>query len=422
MALISIADTIMVGVVGPHAIAAVGLVTQPRFIVLTLIMALNMAVTCITARRRGENDQEGAVRCLKQSLILSLGLSVVLSVVAYLARRPLLYFAGAQDDTIALSLEYFEFVLIGTPICALLMTISAAQRGIGQTKISMVINMVANAVCLVANYLLIGGRMGFPALGVRGAGVALLIGWSCGLVIAVLSLIDRRGFLCIFTKGVSWKFDRETLSAMYKVSSGSFVEQICLRIGFLSYAKIVAGLGTMMFATHQILMNILSLSFSVGDGLGIAASALVGISLGERRPDLSIMYGKVCQRMSFVTCSVLFLLFTFQGRNMIHAFTTEPEIITTGAMIMPMLGIILFGQASQMILMGSLRGAGDTKYTAIVSLICVMILRPGLSYILIHPVGWGLIGAWIGLFVDQYLRLVLTARRFSSGKWMNISL
>lgn len=422
IALISMADTVMVSVVGPHAIAAVGLVTQPRFIVLTLIMSLNMAVTSITARRKGQNDPDGAVRCLKQALILSLGLSALLAATAALARTPLLLFAGAQPDTLELARGYFEVILLGTPINAIGMTISSAQRGIGETRVSMGINLVANGVNLVFNYLLIGGRFGFPALGVRGAAVATVIGWSCGLVLAVLSVARRGGFLFVFSREISWAFDRRTMHSMYQVASGSFIEQICLRIGFLAYSKIVAGLGTMMFAAHQICMNILSLSFSFGEGFGIAASSLVGQNLGAKRPDLSIVYGKVCHRMSFFTCTAMFFLFAFAGKYMVLAFTDEQQIIDVCIPILFIAGIVIFGQASQMIYMGSLRGAGDTRYTAIISMICILFIRPTQAYLFAYVLELGLVGAWLALIADQYLRLVLTERRFSSGKWMSIEL
>lgn len=421
IALISMADTIMVGVVGYQAIAAVGLSTQPRYIVLTLIMSLNMAVTAITARRKGQNDQDGAVQCLKQALAISLGMALVLSVSAFLGRRELLLLAGAKSDTLGPASEYFAILMTGIPASAVSMTISAALRGIGETRASMKINMAANVVNLAFNFLLIGGRFGFPALGVRGAAIATVIGQCVGLLLALAAVAHRERFLFLFSRS-GWKIDRKLLKSIYQVAGGAFLEQLCLRIGFLAYARIVAELNTMMFAAHNICMNILSLSFSIGEGFGVAASSLVGQNLGAKRPDLSIVYGKVCQRMSYIACTGMFFIFAFLGRSLMRLFTDEPAILEVGEPIMLIMGVIVFGQASQMILMGSLRGAGDTKYTAVVSMISVMLLRPALSYALTYPVGLGLVGAWLSLLGDQYLRLFLTAKRFSSGKWMSIEL
>ena len=421
IALISMMDTVMVGVLGPHAIAAVGLVTQPRFIVLTPIIALNIAVTSVCARRRGQNDEEGAARCLKQSIILSIGISTLLSVVALLFSRDILLMAGAQPDTIEMANQYFLIILLGTPAYSLSITICAAQRGIGQTRVSMRVNIVANLINICLNYLLIGGNWGFPRLGVRGAAIATVVGWGCSLVLAVLSLSHKDRFLFIFSRG-GWRFDRETFSSLYRVTSGSFVEQICMRIGFVMTSVLVANLGTIMFAANQILLNILSLSFSCGEGLSIAAASLVGRSLGEKRPDLSIMYGKVCQRMAIILSVLIFLIFAFFGTSMVAIFTDEQAILDISRIIMILMGFIVFGQTSQLIFMGALRGAGDTRYTAIVSMLSIMLLRPTLTYLFAFPLAWGLVGAWFALIADQYLRLALTHVRFSSGKWLSIQL
>lgn len=421
IALMSMADTVMVGGVGPHAIAAVGLATQPRFLALALIFSLNVAVVSICARRRGENNRDGAVRCLKQALLLSAAISIVTAIVASMFSRELLLFAGAQADTIEEAKAYFDIILLGLPINAICMTISSAQRGIGQTRISMYINMTANAVNLVLNYLLIEGKFGFPRMEVRGAAVATVIGMGVGLILAVISISGEDKFLFVFSRE-GWGFDKQTLSSMFLVASGSFAEQLFMRIGFFSYSIIIARLGTIVFAAHQILMNILSLSFSLGEGFGIAATSLVGRSLGEKRPDLSIVYGKVCQRMSFISCFVMFFIFIFLGKPMVGVFTSDKAILDISGPILIVMGVIVFAQSSQMIFSGCLRGAGDTRYTAAISLATIVILRPFLAWFLAYRLGFGLFGAWAGLFADQYLRLFFTMRRFSSGKWMSIEL
>lgn len=421
VSLISMADTVMVSVVGDAAIAAVGIVSQPRFLVQTFILALNIAVTSIAARRKGEGDSAGAISCLKQGLILSVLISIITSVIMYPTARPFLLFTGAQAETIGMATDYFRILLIGIPFNSVSLTLCAALRGIGNTRASMTVNLAANIINLIFNYFLIGGNYGFPKLGVSGAAIATAIGWFCGLLLALIAVARKEAFLFLFTRE-GWRFDRRTLGAMYKVASGSFWEQLCMRAGFFTYAKVIAGLGTLMFAAHQILINILSLSFCFGEGFGIAATSMVGQSMGAKRPDLSIVYGKACQRMSIVTSSAVFLILALLGRSMTRLFTQDPEILRVCGLILYMIGLILFAQCGQMIFMGCLRGAGDTKYVAAISLISIMLLRPAVAYYLAFPMGMGLIGAWFAFFMDQILRLALTVRRFSSGRWMSIKL
>jgi len=421
ISLISMADTVMVSVIGEEAIAAVGLVTQPRFLVMTLVTALNTAVTAITARRKGENNARGASDCLKQGIVLSALISLAACLLVSPFTEPLLRFVGAQDDAIGMSKTYFDTLLRALPVLCVSLTISAALRGTGNTKASMAINMSSNLVNLAFNYLLIGGNLGFPALGVRGAALATDIGWSVGLLLGVCFVTRRGAFLSVLsTRG--WAPERENLRSVFKVASGTLVEQLCMRAGFMMYGMIVAGLGTLMFAAHQILSNIMSLSFSFGEGYGIAASSLVGQNLGRKRPDLSIVYGKICQRLSFLTSTAVFLVLALFGRHMMRAFTDDATIVETGGRVMVIMVAIIYLQASQMIFMGSLRGAGDTRYTAVVSLVCIAGVRPAISWSLAYAAGVGLLGAWVGFLVDQALRLYFTFRRFSSGKWVKIKL
>ncbi len=169
---------------------------------------------------------------------------------------------------------------------SLSMTINAAQRGAGNTRISMRTNLTANLVNVVFNYLLIGGNLGFPRLGVAGAAVATVLGSAVSLGMAIASLLHRDRFLTVLEKE-PWRFDGTVLKSLANISSSAFVEQVFMRIGFFIYAKIVASLGTTDFATHQICMNIMSLSFTFGDGLSVASAALVGQSLGAKRPDMA---------------------------------------------------------------------------------------------------------------------------------------
>ncbi len=421
VALVSLVDTMMVSSVGTEAIAAVALCTQPRFVIITPVLALNVAVTSIVARRKGESDAISAGHCLRQGILISLVVSILAAVLTMIFRWEILWFVGAQADTIEQANLYLEYILLGIPAFCVSATICAAQRGAGFTRVTMRVNVVANLVNIFFNYLLIEGKFGFPRLEIKGAAIATSLGWTVGLFLALYSVSDREHFLTIRTKE-GWRFEKKTLQPMFQVASGAFVEQAFMRVGLVTYSRLVAGLGTMMLAANTIGMNIVSMSFSIGDGLGVCAASLVGQNLGKKRPDLADMYGKVCSRIAAVICSIIFIFFVLRGRWIFSLFSDEPAIVQVSEAIMIIISITTMGQAIQLVYMGSLRGAGDTRYTAVVSMLCLMILRPGLAWILAYPAQMGLIGAWLGFLADQYLRLLLTYLRFKGGKWMKIRL
>ena len=198
------------------------------------------------------------------------------------------------------------------------------------------------------------------------------------------------------------------------------VEQIFLRIGFFTYAKAVASLGTVDFSAHQVCMNIMHISFAIGDGLQIACTSLVGQSLGARRPDLAMIYGKVSQRIGMILAVMTAIIITLLRSQLLGFFTSDVEVIAAGSIPMMILSVTVLFQIPQVIVVGSLRGAGDVKFVAAMMLISVTLVRPILAWVLCYPIGLGLIGAWMALFLDQITRFSLSFWRYHQGNWTKI--
>ena len=155
ISLIGAVDMMMVGGLGTNAIAAVGITTQPKFLIMAFVLALNTGTTVIVSRRKGENNQEGARKALRNALIFSVGISFISSLIGFIFSREILMFSGANSDYINEAMIYFNIVLVGNFFYLISLTITAAQRGVGNTKISLVTNLSANIVNIIFNYLLI---------------------------------------------------------------------------------------------------------------------------------------------------------------------------------------------------------------------------------------------------------------------------
>lgn len=419
--MIGTVDTIMVGTLGKGAIAAVGITIQPKFVLLAAIFSLNIGITAITARRKGQKDQKGANETIRAGIIVSATISILMSILGYIFAKPILIFTGAESSYLLDAVTYFRILMISIPFQSLSLTINAAQRGCGMTKISLTTNVTSNVINIIFSFLLINGIGVFPRLGVKGAAIAAAMGAVVAFIISLVTLFDKNRYLNFFYKA-AWTIQAQVLSPIMKVTSSAFVEQVFMRIGFLAYAAMVARLGTTEYATHIICMNLLSLSFCFGDGLSVATSALVGQNMGAKRPDLSILYGKIGQRLAFMISCIIFLVFLFGRSFLVSLFSNEAAIIALGANIMILAAMSTHVQTSQVVLNGCLRGAGDTAYVAMVSLISIALVRPLLTWYLCFPVGMGIYGAWVALLVDQFFRFITSYKRFSSGKWTTIAL
>lgn len=428
--LASMVDLMMVGSLGAWALTAVGLTTQPKFLLMTLFMAMNVGATAMVARHKGAGNQDRAQLAVRQAMLLTFVLSLAMSIIGYIFAPQLILFMGASEQaTLDGGVIYLRIQMMGFVFMAITSSVTAVLRGVGDSRTAMVYNLVANLSNVVLNYLLIYSTrtitvfgasftMWGAGMGVAGASLATALGQIFAFFMAMYAITRKTNYLYLdFRKG--FKPDKDALSNIFAIGFPSMIEQLFMRAGMIAFSKIVAGLGTVAYATHQVCMNIQALSFMNGQAFGVSATSLMGQSLGRQRVDMAQSYTKRARNMGMLVAAVLAVVFFFFGGNIVALYNSEPEIVTTGALIMTIIAIIQPLQASQFITAGALRGAGDTKATAAVIFVTTLFLRPILAYVLINNFGMGLVGAWVAMVIDQALRSLLIAMRFASGKWMH---
>ncbi|MCD8574957.1 MAG: MATE family efflux transporter [Erysipelotrichaceae bacterium] len=419
ISIIGAVDMMMVGRLGESAIAAVGITNQPKFILLSMLFALNVGTTVVISRRRGEKNHQALKDVMRHSLIIAFIMSLVFAIIGIVFAKELVLIAGASSDYLQTSIDYLRVIMIGNFFLGMSMNINAAQRGVGNTLIAMKTNLTANVVNVILNFLLINGIWIFPRLEVVGAGIATTIGNFVMFVIAFRSILDKESLLYQSFKD-SFKYSKEIVASFVKLGKPALTEQIFIRIGFLLYARAVADLGTTAFATHQLVMNVMVISFAIGDGLSTANSALIGQSLGAKRPDVAMGYGKITQRIGLTAAILFSTLLALNRESVLSLFTNDQTIIDLGAPLIVILSVIILFQIVQVIVVGALRGAGDVKFVATLSLVSVSIVRPALTYVFAYGLGFGLTGAWMSVLVDQIMRFVISQVRFNSATWTKI--
>lgn len=418
--LASMVDMIMVGRLGAWAITSVGLTTQPKFLMMTAFMAMNVGATALVARYKGEGSIKKANTVLRQALLLTFILSAIASLVGFIFSEQFILFMGAAEtETIAGGTIYFKIQMAGFIVLALTSTLTAALRGVGDTRIAMVYNLIANIVNVIFNYLLIFGHFGFPRMEVAGASLATIIGQCVAFIIALAVVIRGDRNLKLSFKD-SFKPDWKIVKSIFNIGIPAMVEQIVMRIGIIIYAKTVASLGTVAYATHQVCLNIQGLSFMNGQAFAVSATSLVGQSLGKKRPDMAQAYSLRTRRIGMIISLIFACILFLFSTQIIGLYTDDSRIIEKGAKILMFVAFTQPFQASQFILAGALRGAGDTRAVAVVTFITVLLVRPGLAIWTIKGLNWGLEGAWVALVADQLLRSLLVLMRYNSGRWKTI--
>lgn len=427
--LASMVDLMMVGSmggkahpeIGTQALAAVGLTTQPKFLLMAAFIAMNTGVTALVARNKGTNDSKQANLVVRQGLLFTFCVTVILSILGAIFARPMVIFMGSTEVIVTKwATQYLQIQMIGFLSFALTSTITASLRAVGDSKTCMIYNLIANLINVIFNWLLIYGNLGFPELGVAGASLATVLGQVVAFVMAFTVLIRGNGFLKLEFK-LGFKPDKMVLGNMVNIGFPAMVEQLLMRAGMIIFAKTVATLGTTAYATHQVCMNIQALSFMTGQAFAVSATTLMGQSLGKRRTDMAQAYCSRTRYVGFAFSILLALTFVFFGSEIVGLYNSDPEIIRIGGQIMLFVAFLQPFQSSQFIIAGGLRGAGDTKATAIFTFITVLLVRPIVAIILVK-LGLGLYGAWAAMATDQILRSALVLHRYNSGKWKLIKL
>ncbi len=423
VAFAGLVDSLMVSSLGSYAVAAVGLTTQPKFIGLSLFFALNVAVSALVARRRGEKNQDEANRILGTAIVFLLAAAVVLSVLFVALADPVIRLCGSTAETHDSAVAYFRIIMGGMIFNCIQMGINSAQRGAGNTKITMRTNVTSNTVNIIFNYLLIGGHFGFPALGIHGAALATVLGTVVACIMSILSILKPEGFISIpYIMEHRIRPAARSFFSLVRVGYSVFFEQILMRIGFMMTAIMAARQGTDAMAAHQVGMNIMGLSFSFGDGLQAAAVALIGRSLGAGDEKLAKEFGSICRMFGGVISACLAVTYFLGASPLMSLFFEEEHIVTIGVSIMCVIIFVVAFQISQVVYMGCLRGAGDTLYTAVASTVSVTFIRTVVSYLGGYVFGWGIVGIWLGVLGDQISRFTFASIRFKKGRWTQIKI
>lgn len=195
IAFAGLVDSLMVSSLGSYAVAAVGLTTQPKLLGLAFFFALNVSISALVARRRGEQRQGAANETLVTALVFIILAAAAFSVGFVAFASPIIRLCGSTAETHNGAVTYFRIIMGGMIFNCIQMGINSAQRGAGNTKITMRTNVTSNTINIILNYLLINGHFGFPALGIQGAALATVTGTVVGCVMSIRSIMKKDGFL-----------------------------------------------------------------------------------------------------------------------------------------------------------------------------------------------------------------------------------
>lgn len=418
---VGLVDNAMVGRIGAPALAGVGLANQVMMLSTTVLGAVATGNTALVSRNVGGKHFAQAGKVAEQAIYLAIGIALVVMTILLGFDDSILRFLFRNTDPAVLniSVDYMSIVALGLIFNYVLMLTNGTLRGAGDTKTPMQIAGIVNLVNIVGNYILIFGFGPIPAFGVKGAAISTAFSHLLGGILAIIALLRNSAIEVNFKR---FQVDTAVMARILKIGVPAAVEQGSMRLGQLFYTMIIASLGTVAYAAHQVALNAESLSFMPGFGFSLAAATLVGQNLGAHDPDLAERSGNAARDMAVLVMSGMAVIFVLFSEPIIRIFTPDPDVISLAAQCLRLVALSQPALAIQMVYSGGLRVAGDTKGILWITLTGFMVIRLSLAYVLSIYLNMGLIGAWIAMAADLNVRALWVWLRYRNGFWKSLKL
>ncbi len=417
-------DTVMVSSVGEAGVSGVSLVDQLGQLVIQLFAAFATGGAVVASQYLGNKDAENARHSSKQLLNLCTAAGLVFVAVCLPLRRVILtwIFGSMETEIMDAALTYFVWILLSFPLLGIYNSCAALCRSMGNSKISLKVSLVMNLLNIAGNALLIY----VAKLGVAGAGISTLVSRGVAAVIMVCVLCQKKWPLYLEK---IWKvqIDFPLIGKILKIAVPSGIENSVFHIGKTLVYSFMSGFGVTAIAANAISNTVASFSNIPGNAIGLASVTIVGQCIGAGEKQQAKNYGRKMMILSyggmFVTAGLVFAAAPLVTG--IFNLTSEAQTLAVLVIRSCMIANVLFWPMS-FTMPNILRGAGDAKYTMLVSNVSMWLFRVLGSYLISRWIlgaypgntHYALFGVWFGMYIDWICRGIMFFARFCGKKWL----
>ena len=415
---VGLVQTKFVAELGAEGLAAVGAGQRIFFAMQAILMAVTAGTTALVARAWGAGDYTEASRITMASLVLGGVMSLVIGIVGILFATPIASVFGLDDTTIEMATLNIRWLLVFNVVFAGTFILSAALRASGDAWTPLWMSVGVNVLNVPLSYAFIFGQWGMPEMGVAGVAVAAGISFSVGTGV-LLAMWVRQKFRVKHVKGGWWR--RERLWALLDIGYPAALEQGVFQIGFFIFLMLIGNYyGTEAFAAYNIGVNMLMVCMTVGFGFSIAGSTLVGQHLGAGDPQAAMRSGWRATALAVISMGSLGVLIIVFAEQLVTFFIgDEPLTIAYTVQFIYMLGAMMPLLAVEFAIGGSLRGAGDTRFPLMATVLGLLGMRCGLAALATY-LGLPVVYVYASLIGDYLLKGALLIWRFHRGKWKTL--
>lgn len=420
--LVGLVDTLLAGQISKEATAAVGAANYLNWIVMLAFSLVGVGASALVSRALGAGDARTANRALHQAMILAAILGVGVCGVTFFLSPQFARFLTQTERAYGPTVEFSRIIAFTYVLGSINLIGSGVLRAAGDTRTPLTIMTVVNIVNVVGSLLLVRPEFGLQ-WGVAGIATGALVARCVGGVLMLLVLANGRGLLRLRTSEL--RNDWDVMRRILRVGLPAAADTGVMSVAQLLFIRIIAqsdqgDAATANFAAHIIGVEMEAISYMPAFAWGTAAATLVGQYLGAGQPDRSARAGRIAllqgAALGLLNCTI----FVTCARPIFALMTNDPAVIEVGVPAFRLLGFAQPFLCTAIIAITALRGAGDTRTTAVMSIIGGLFLRVPVAYFGAIYLHGGLIGAWCGMWSDNLAKCALGVTRFLRGDWKRI--
>jgi putative MATE family efflux protein len=424
--LYNLADMFWVGRVNAEAVAAVSLMFPTSWMFVSVAMGITAAAVALVSQYVGAGKQRQADHAVAQTVLLTVVMGLVLASIGWAIRYPLVSLIGAQGQVFVYSIDYLEPILAAIPFTFLFFAFRAVLRAAGDVRTAMWLVVISAGVNVVLDpFLILGwtlvegapfvGTITFPAMGVRGAGIATLVSRVLAALIGLLVLLN--GGWGVQLRIPDLRPDREVLTELVRIGVPGSADGLARSFAAVFFAALVARFGPIATAAYGIGIRLMSVSWTVSGAVGQATATGVGQNLGADTPDRA---AEVAWKATAATMAFLFavgaLAFVYPA-TAVGVFVDEQGVIDAGVVLLRIIAPFWAFMGGLMVIQGGFRGAGQTKQAMALSLASRWLFRIPVAWLLAYYLAWDAAGLWWAMAFSGVVTFVIGAAWFNRGHW-----
>lgn len=409
------ADTLMLSQYSDNSVAAVGVSNQLLNLLIVMFSFITTGTTIVIAQLLGAGRKQEATQVAYVSLGTNFLISFVISLLMFVLAVPILHMMGLSSELMPDATVFLQIVGLLSFIQALIMTYSAILKSYGFTRDTMYVTIGMNLLNVAGNYLVIFGPFGFPVLGVMGVALSTSFARLIGLTAMILIVRHRIGLQ--FSLKQMFYIQRTHLKKLLKIGIPSAGEQLSYNGSQMIITLFITFMGTQALAAKVYTQNLMMFIMLFGAAISQGTQILIGRLIGAKEFDAAY---RRCMKSLYWAIAISLLSSTALSLSSTHLltfFTSNSEIIQIASLLLILTIILEPGRSFNMVIINSLRVAGDAKFPVYMAMISMWGIGLPIAYLLGIQLEMGLIGVWISFIVDEWVRGIFMYRRWRSRVW-----